>query len=139
MVIDRLEVLKKRILEINCNIKKIRDEDQVELGKKIDQLTKQVESICIEYREDNDIFKMLILNQQISLLQDKYIALREEWTKNQKKIDKYLDSLIEKRMQNPKVQIYNNYREQSVTTDLLSLIDTIHEHQLIIGGGGYMR
>ena len=58
---------------------------------------------------------------------------------NEKKIDKYLDSLIEKRMQNPKVQIYNNYREQSVTTDLLSLIDTIHEHQLIIGGGGYMR
>lgn len=55
---------------------------------------------------------------------------------NEKKIDKYLDSLIEKRIQNPKVQIYNNYREQSVTTDLLSLIDTIHEHQLIIGGGG---
>ena len=43
---------------------------------------------------------------------------------NEKKIDKYLDSLIEKRMQNPKVQIYNNYREQSVTTDLLSLIDS---------------
>ena len=94
MVIDRLEVLKKRILEINCNIKKIRDKDQVELGKKIDQLTKQVESICIEYREDNDIFKMLILNQQISLLQDKYIALREEWTKNQKKIDKYRNELV---------------------------------------------
>ena len=28
------------------------------------------------------------------MLQDKYIALREEWTKNQKKIDKYRNELV---------------------------------------------
>lgn len=55
-----------------------------------------------------------------------------------KKIDKYLDTLISEYMSNPEVQIVNNYREQSVTTDLLSLIDTINDNQLIIGGGGVL-
>lgn len=57
---------------------------------------------------------------------------------SEKKIDKYLDSVIHEYMSNPEVQIINNYREQSVTTDLLSLIDTIEDNQLIIGGGGVL-
>lgn len=57
---------------------------------------------------------------------------------SQKKIDKYLDSLIEDYMVNPKVDVVNNYRDQVVHTDLLSLIDTIHNNQLIIGGGGVL-
>ena len=57
---------------------------------------------------------------------------------NVKKINDYLDSLISEYMSNPEVEIINNYREQCVTTDLLSLIDTIVENQLIIGGGGVL-
>lgn len=55
-----------------------------------------------------------------------------------KKINKYLDKLIQKYMVNPKVVITNNYRNQTTQTDLLALIDTIEEHQLIIGGGGVL-
>lgn len=57
---------------------------------------------------------------------------------NEKKVEKYLDKLIKKHMVNPELDIVNNYRNQSTHTDLLSLIDTIHDHQLIIGGGGVL-
>jgi hypothetical protein len=55
-----------------------------------------------------------------------------------KKIDAYLNEKIRDYMVNPQVQIINNYRNQTVTTDLLSLIDTIEDNQLIIGGGGVL-
>ena len=57
---------------------------------------------------------------------------------SEKKINKYLDSIISEYMSNPEVDVVNNYREQTVHTDLLSLIDTIHDNQLIIGGGGVL-
>lgn len=57
---------------------------------------------------------------------------------NEKKINAYLDALVHERMKNPKVVVVNNYRNQSVSTDLLSLIDTIEQNQLIIGGGGVL-
>jgi hypothetical protein len=56
-----------------------------------------------------------------------------------KKINKYLDDVIHACMVNPKVVVVNNYREAApVETDLLSLIDTIHKNDLIIGGGGVL-
>ena len=55
-----------------------------------------------------------------------------------KKIEKYLNRMVELRMRNPKVTIVNNYRNKVVHTDLLSLIDTIRENNLIIGGGGVL-
>lgn len=57
---------------------------------------------------------------------------------SRKKIDKYLDIVLHECMVNPEIDIINNYREQSVHTDLLSLIDTIEDNQLIIGGGGVL-
>lgn len=57
---------------------------------------------------------------------------------NDKKIDAYLNEKIKEYMVNPPLQIVNNYREAVVNTDLLSLIDTIEENQLIIGGGGVL-
>lgn len=54
------------------------------------------------------------------------------------KIDKYLNKVIYESMRNPKVDVVNNYRNKVVHTDLLSLIDTIHENDLIIGGGGVL-
>ena len=57
---------------------------------------------------------------------------------NDKKIDKYLNKKIEEYMVNPKVDVINNYRNATVHTDLLSLIDTIEKNQLIIGGGGVL-
>ena len=55
-----------------------------------------------------------------------------------KKINKYLDNVIHLCMVNPKVRVENNYRGKTVHTDLLSLIDTIHDNDLIIGGGGVL-
>lgn len=57
---------------------------------------------------------------------------------SEKKIDKYLDRKIEEYMVNPKVDVINNYRNATVHTDLLSLIDSIEKNQLIIGGGGVL-
>jgi len=55
---------------------------------------------------------------------------------SEKKIDKYLDKIVHENMVNPQVKVVNNYMNKYVSTDLLSLIDTIHEQQWIIGGGG---
>ncbi len=57
---------------------------------------------------------------------------------DEKKIDAYLTKLVHERMTNPTLQVVNNYRNRTVHTDLLSLIDTIEENQLIIGGGGVL-
>lgn len=57
---------------------------------------------------------------------------------SKKKIDAYLDNVIRVSMKNPKVAVINNYRKKEVHTDLLSLIDLIHDHDLIIGGGGVL-
>lgn len=57
---------------------------------------------------------------------------------SKKKIDAYLDKKFHKYIVNPKVRIVNNYRNKETTTDLLSLIDTIEENKLIIGGGGVL-
>lgn len=57
---------------------------------------------------------------------------------NEKKIDVYLTKLVHETMKNPEVNVVNNYRNQSVKTDLLSLIDVIEENQLIIGGAGVL-
>lgn len=57
---------------------------------------------------------------------------------SEKKIDNYLNEVLHKTMKNPKVKVVNNYRNQEVSTDLLSLIDTIHDNDLIIGGGGVL-
>lgn len=57
---------------------------------------------------------------------------------NDKKIEKYLDKKINEYMVNPKVDVINNYRNATVHTDLLSLIDVIEKNQLIIGGGGVL-
>lgn len=57
---------------------------------------------------------------------------------SEKKIDAYLNEKIKEYMSNPQVQIINNYRGAVVNTDLLSLIDTIENNQLIIGGGGVL-
>lgn len=53
-----------------------------------------------------------------------------------KKIEEYLDKTVHAYMVNPKVEVVNNYRNKTVKTDLLSLIDVIHDNDLIIGGGG---
>lgn len=52
-----------------------------------------------------------------------------------KKLDSYLDEVIDRRLQNMTVDLINNYRGKIVHTDFLSLIDHIEKNQLIIGGG----
>lgn len=57
---------------------------------------------------------------------------------SRKKIDAYLDKVIEKNIYNPKVAVVNNYTNQEVKTNVLDLIDIIRKHNLIIGGGGVL-
>ena len=54
------------------------------------------------------------------------------------KIDAYLNKMVSEYMVNPKVEVVNNYRNATVQTDLLALIDTIYDNNLIIGGGGVL-
>lgn len=53
-----------------------------------------------------------------------------------KKIDKLLNKIIEKRIKNPSLVIVNNYTNKTAKSDILSLIDIIENNKLIISGGG---
>lgn len=55
-----------------------------------------------------------------------------------KKLDVFMDDIIKKNMVNPKVGIVNNYINKVVKTDALSLIDSIENNNLIIGGQGVL-
>lgn len=55
-----------------------------------------------------------------------------------KKLNATLDIIIKENLKNPKVGILNNYLNKVVKTDVLSLIDTIENNQLIIGGSGVL-
>lgn len=55
---------------------------------------------------------------------------------DEKKLNAYLNQVITKTINNPEVRVDNNYRGTYRDIDLLSLIDTIEENDLIIGGGG---
>lgn len=55
---------------------------------------------------------------------------------NRSKVFQKLDTIIYQHIDNPKVSVINNYTNQSVRTDLLTLIDLIEDNQLIIAGGG---
>lgn len=70
--------------------------------------------------------------QMYQLLQAKYPGRKL----SKKKVYTKLDRIIQRKIDNPKVTVINNYTNQSVRTDLLSLIDLIEDNHLIIGGGG---
>lgn len=57
---------------------------------------------------------------------------------SEKKLNKYLDSVIKKNINNPEGYIINNYQSKCVKTDVLSVVDLIERKDLIIGGGGVM-
>ena len=52
------------------------------------------------------------------------------------KVMAHLDKLILKKLRNPKLTVVNNYTNQMVRSDILTLINLIEDNQLIIGGGG---
>lgn len=52
------------------------------------------------------------------------------------KVDAKLDRIIQENLKNPKVSIINNYTNQNVRSDVLTLMDLIEDNHLIIGGGG---
>lgn len=53
-----------------------------------------------------------------------------------KKLEKYLDSVVSDNMKNPKCMLINNYKNMQINTDVLNVLDMIEEHNLIIGGAG---
>lgn len=55
-----------------------------------------------------------------------------------KKIDKYLDGILDRELKNREIVVRNNYRNKERETDLLQLIDDIHNNDLILGGGGVL-
>ena len=54
------------------------------------------------------------------------------------KINDYLDNLISKRINNPKMILINNYTNHQAHTDVLSITDLIEKNNLIIGGAGVL-
>lgn len=53
-----------------------------------------------------------------------------------KKVEKYLNKIIEKNLKNPSVDLINNYKNKEAHSDLLSIIDLIYNNNLIIGAAG---
>ena len=59
-----------------------------------------------------------------------------EWKK--KKLDEYLDNVIEKNLKDPRCVIHNSYKDKTANTSLLNTIEFIHRNQPILGGYGVM-
>src|SRR5699024_6039556 len=53
---------------------------------------------------------------------------------NLKKVEKYLDKLIEEEMEVPRCYIVNNLRRKVVNTDIFTLFKSIKDTNMIIGG-----
>jgi hypothetical protein len=81
-------------------------------------------------------------------LVDRYTFLKE-WRKHQrnilmqmypdldkKELNKFLDSIIDETLVNPKVEIHNNYIHKSVSDDLLSVVNWIDRTNPVMGGFG---
>ncbi len=60
------------------------------------------------------------------------LAKMKEKDLDENKVNKYLDELIGKKINNRKVIIYNNYFNKLVKTDILALIDFINANKLVI-------
>lgn len=58
----------------------------------------------------------------------------DRFTKNE--IDAKLDRIIQKRLKNPAITVYNNYTNTAVRTNVLDYTDTIQNCGLVITGGG---
>ena len=54
---------------------------------------------------------------------------------SEKKLNKFLDDIIARRLETFKVTLDNNYRNIKIHTDFLSIIDYIENNSLILGGG----
>ena len=55
---------------------------------------------------------------------------------SKKEIDVFLDKIIDDNIEVPEGIVDNNYVHKSIKVDLLTLIDWIHNKQLICGGHG---
>lgn len=55
---------------------------------------------------------------------------------SKEKVYAKLDQIVHQKINNPKLTVINNYTNQTVRTDILSLIDLIEDNHLIIAGGG---
>ena len=70
-----------------------------------------------------------------------YTSLKSYYGKDnidKNKCMKFLDKEISKYLNNRKITLVNNYTNVVAKSNILSLIDLIESHQLIIGGGGVL-
>lgn len=81
---------------------------------------------------ENSYFIQQWKNEQIRNLQLKYPNM------NCKKVEKYLDKIIQDELYNPYVTLENNYLNKIAHTDLLSIVDFIQQNKPIIGGNGVL-
>lgn len=73
--------------------------------------------------------------------EEAYAVLKSYYGKdaiNKEKCMKFLDEEIKKNINNRKITLVNNYTNVIAKSNILSLIDLIEDHQLIIGGGGVL-
>lgn len=55
---------------------------------------------------------------------------------SKKKLDELLTKQVTKRLRNRSCDLYNNYKGMCIETNLISLVELIFRHNLIISGGG---
>lgn len=70
-------------------------------------------------------------DEMIQLLKAKYGDKYSE-----KKLEGMLNKVLQTRLKNPNVTVYNNYTNTAVRTNILDLTDSITNNQLVITGGG---
>ena len=68
----------------------------------------------------------------------KMVRRRFGHTINLKKVEKYLDKMIEEEMEVPRCYIVNNLRRKVVNTDIFTLFKSIKDTNMIIGGAATM-
>ena len=81
-------------------------------------------------RSDSAIFLSDWKDQMIEMVKLKYPKISED------KLEKLLDSQIEKKMNNRTCFLVNNYTERVMETNILDIFDLVKKNNLIMGGAG---
>ena len=66
----------------------------------------------------------------------KMLEARYHGKYSRRDLEKKVDKIIDEKLKNPKVTVFNNYTNVAVRTDVVSLTDAIDKNHLIISGGG---
>ena len=84
---------------------------------------------------DDDVLNLTLVNHWIDQVMSA-IKIRYGDEVSEKRVQKYLEKLIQKKFKSPKLYLVNNYRRKIVASDLANLAEVIYSQNLIMGGAG---